>query len=185
MGPMCRERNPCGAWHVRIKPKCTRGAVVSGFAIRVGAARLLSRDKDPLRMSSRNRRPPQRHGDPLEQCTLNLSLSSCDSPARPDGSARARRPPQGGWRPGIKESLGNWRIVLRVLLLLQWICQAEPMPTRVACTPCSSWPEQVRGGWHRSTHAEAEPKQTRGSTHDATSHNSTTRARPRARDGSP
>ena len=45
MGPMCRERNPCGAWHVRIKPKCTRVAVVGGFAIQVGAARLLSREK--------------------------------------------------------------------------------------------------------------------------------------------
>ncbi len=169
---------------MRITSRCTRGAVVGEFAGQVWSGTSTQPCLNPAPHVI-VKRPSQRHGDPLEQCTLNLSLSSCDSPARPDGSARARRPPQGGWRPGIKESLGNWRIVLRVLLLLQWICQAEPMPTRVACTPCSSWPEQVRGGWHRSTHAEAEPKQTRGSTHDATSHNSTTRARPRARDGSP
>ena len=169
---------------MRITSRCTRGAVVGEFAGQVWSGTSTQPCLNPAPHVI-VKRPSQRHGDPLEQCTLNLSLSSCDSPARPDGSARARRPPQGGWRPGIKISLGNWRIVLRVLLLLQWICQAEPMPTRVACTPCSSWPEQVRGGWHRSTHAEAEPKQTRGSTHDATSHNSTTRARPRARDGSP
>ena len=169
---------------MRITSRCTRGAVVGEFAGQVWSGTSTQPCLNPAPHVI-VKRPSQRHGDPLEQCTLNLSLSSCDSPARPDGSARARRPPQGGWRPGIKASLGNWRIVLRVLLLLQWICQAEPMPTRVACTPCSSWPEQVRGGWHRSTHAEAEPKQTRGSTHDATSHNSTTRARPRARDGSP
>ena len=169
---------------MRITSRCTRGAVVGEFAGQVWSGTSTQSCLNPAPHVI-VKRPSQRHGDPLEQCTLNLSLSSCDSPARPDGSARARRPPQGGWRPGIKASLGNWRIVLRVLLLLQWICQAEPMPTRVACTPCSSWPEQVRGGWHRSTHAEAEPKQTRGSTHDATSHNSTTRARPRARDGSP
>ena len=169
---------------MRITSRCTRGAVVGEFAGQVWSGTSTQSCLNPAPHVI-VKRPSQRHGDPLEQCTLNLSLSSCDSPARPDGSARARRPPQGGWRPGIKESLGNWRTVLRVLLLLQWICQAEPMPTRVACTPCSSWPEQVRGGWHRSTHAEAEPKQTRGSTHDATSHNSTTRARPRARDGSP
>lgn len=169
---------------MRITSRCTRGAVVGEFAGQVWSGTSTQPCLNPAPHVI-VKRPSQRHGDPLEQCTLNLSLSSCDSPARPDGSARARRPPQGGWRPGIKEFLGNWRIVLRVLLLLQWICQAEPMPTRVACTPCSSWPEQVRGGWHRSTHAEAEPKQTRGSTHDATSHNSTTRARPRARDGSP
>ena len=169
---------------MRITSRCTRGAVVGEFAGQVWSGTSTQSCLNPAPHVI-VKCPSQRHGDPLEQCTLNLSLSSCDSPARPDGSARARRPPQGGWRPGIKESLGNWRIVLRVLLLLQWICQAEPMPTRVACTPCSSWPEQVRGGWHRSTHAEAEPKQTRGSTHDATSHNSTTRARPRAKDGSP
>ena len=169
---------------MRITSRCTRGAVVGEFAGQVWSGTSTQPCLNPAPHVI-VKRPSQRHGDPLEQCTLNLSLSSCDSPARPDGSARARRPPQGGWRPGIKASLGNWRIVLRVLLLLQWICQAEPMPTRVACTPCSSWPEQVRGGWHRSTHAEAEPKRTRGSTHDATSHNSTTRARPRARDGSP
>ena len=169
---------------MRITSRCTRGAVVGEFAGQVWSGTSTQPCLNPAPHVI-VKRPSQRHGDPLEQCTLNLSLSSCDSPARPDGSARARRPPQGVWRPGIKESLGNWRTVLRVLLLLQWICQAEPMPTRVACTPCSSWPEQVRGGWHRSTHAEAEPKQTRGSTHDATSHNSTTRARPRARDGSP
>ena len=139
---------------MRITSRCTRGAVVGEFAGQVWSGTSTQPCLNPAPHVI-VKRPSQRHGDPLEQCTLNLSLSSCDSPARPDGSARARRPPQGGWRPGIKESLGNWRIVLRVLLLLQWICQAEPMPTRVACTPCSSWPEQVRGsGGYRSTHAD-------------------------------
>ena len=104
-----------------------------------GAARLLSRGNHPAASHVVAKRPPQRHDEPLELCTSNLSLSSCDSPARPDGSARARRPPQGGWHPGIKVPLSKWTIVLRML--------AEPAPTRVACTPHSTWPERVRGGW--------------------------------------
>ena len=160
---------------MRITSRCTRGAVVGEFAGQVWS----STSTQPCLNPAPHvivKRPSQRHGDPLEQCTLNLSLSSCDSPARPDGSARARRPPQGGWRPGIKEFLGNWRIVLRV-----W--QSQCLHVWLAPHVRRGRNKSVAGG--TEVHTQAEPKQTRGSTHDATSHNSTTRARPRARDGSP
>ena len=91
---------------MRITSRCTRGAVVGEFAGQVWSGTSTQPCLNPAPHVI-VKRPSQRHGDPLEQCTLNLSLSSCDSPARPDGSARTRRPPQGGWRPGIKESLGN------------------------------------------------------------------------------
>ena len=91
---------------MRITSRCTRGAVVGEFAGQVWSGTSTQPCLNPAPHVI-VKRPSQRHGDPLEQCTLNLSLSSCDSPARPDGSARARRPPQGGWRPGIKISLGS------------------------------------------------------------------------------
>ena len=124
---------------MRITSRCTRGAVVGEFAGQVWSGTSTQPCLNPAPHVI-VKRPSQRHGDPLEQCTLNLSLSSCDSPARPDGSARARRPPQGGWRPGIKESLGNWRIVLRVLAV------ALALPGRANANTCGLHPMFVVAG---------------------------------------
>ena len=144
MGPMCRERNPCGAWHVRIKPKCTRVAVVGGFAIRVGAARLLSREENPLRTSSQSRCPLQRYDDPLEQCISNLPLSSCDSPARPDGSARA--PMTNSWL-GRHQRI-SWIIedrVTRVGESSTYTCGLHPMIVVAGTSPWRGAPGGYAG----------------------------------------
>ena len=81
---------------MRITSRCTRGAVVGEFAGQVWSGTSTQPCLNPAPHVI-VKRPSQRHGDPLEQCTLNLSLSSCDSPARPDGSARARRPATSRW----------------------------------------------------------------------------------------
>ena len=168
---------------MRITSRCTRGAVVGEFAGQVWSGTSTQPCLNPAPHVI-VKRPSQRHGDPLEQCTLNLSLSSCDSPARPDGSARVRRPPQGGWRPGIKHLWATGGSCYACC------CCCNGSARQSQCQHVWLAPH-VRRGRNKSVaggtevHTQAEPKQTRGSTHDATSHNSTTRARPRARDGSP